>query len=94
VISSLWIILGDIVLNIIPELINARIYIFIIITGRYIYFASIPASQACRGGDLFNKDFSLTGFPDSLFLRIFTSFLTVIPRTGNLQDLFSYCDYF
>jgi hypothetical protein len=67
VIPSLWTILGDITLNIAPELINALVYIPFIITSRYIYLASMPASQACRGGDLFIRDFFLASLPDSLF---------------------------
>jgi hypothetical protein len=76
VIPSLWTILRNIILNIIPELINARVCIFIIIINRYIYFTSVPASQACRDGNLFIRSFFFTGFPDSFFLRIFFSFLT------------------
>jgi hypothetical protein len=54
VISSFWIILGDITLNIILELINALVYTSFIVISRYICLASVPAAQACRGGDLFN----------------------------------------
>jgi hypothetical protein len=78
VIPSLWTILRDITLNIAPELINALVYIFIIIISRYIYLASAPASQACRDEDLFIRNFFLASLPDSLSLQICTSFLTII----------------
>jgi hypothetical protein len=54
VILSLWIIIGDIILNIISELINALVCIPFTVTGRYICLASIPAAQVRRGKDLFN----------------------------------------
>jgi hypothetical protein len=72
VIPSLWTILGDIILNITPELINALVCTSFIVINRYIYLASVPAAQAYRGGDLFNQDFFLLAF---LIASIFGYFL-------------------